>query len=149
MRRAGRGRSRLAFRSAVSALVRSLGEVSLRPQGQPAGGRTTLVGDEAPAWNATLVQVQPRRDAHRRRGYGLVSPGSSPSLGGPSRACSRRHQPAECTPTPTSPKASIPTPAIHRMCQKPATTPVKADACATTLAVLARTDGVARPRKTS
>lgn len=44
-------------------------------------------------------------------GYGLVSPGFSPSLGGSSRACSRRHQPAECTAIPTSPKASIPTPA--------------------------------------
>jgi hypothetical protein len=41
-------------------------------------------------------------------GYGLVSPGFSPSLGGSSRFCSRRHQPAECTPIPTTPPPASP-----------------------------------------
>jgi ZIP family zinc transporter len=39
MRRAGHGRSMLAFRSVVSVLLRALGDFSLHPQGRPAGGR--------------------------------------------------------------------------------------------------------------
>jgi len=43
---------------------------------------------------------------------------------------------------PTIAVTNSPTP-IHRMCQKPATTPTKAPICATTLAISARTDWVA------
>jgi hypothetical protein len=50
---------------------------------------------------------------------------------------------------PTSPLAKIPTPAIHRMCQKPATTPTKAPVCATTCAMATRTDLALRRRKAS
>jgi hypothetical protein len=52
-------------------------------------------------------------------------------------------------PTATSPAATIATPAAHMMCQKPATTPTKAHNCATTCAMVTRTDLVMRRRKAS
>jgi hypothetical protein len=70
------------------------------------GGRPRPAG---PPWSATKPCLErhlgPGPAAPGRspsKGYGSVSPGSSPSLGGSSRSCSRRHQPAECTPTPTT-----------------------------------------------
>jgi hypothetical protein len=50
---------------------------------------------------------------------------------------------------PTRPATRTPTPAIQRMCQTPATTPVAAHSCATTLATSTVTALVTRRRKTS
>lgn len=82
-----------------------------------------------------------------RSGVGVAGCSGPSAVGVWSRL--RPSQPAAWTVTATSPPTSIPTPAIHQICQNPAITPTKARFCVTTLVQTTGRDLVARCRDSS